>query len=58
MWYEILKITQEVIDVDCDVRFEDGALEIDLKIKIPIAKEIENMYCNLTSVTEHNPKDP
>lgn len=52
MWYEILKITKEVIDVDCDVSFEDGALEIDLKIKIPIAKEIENMYCNLTSKTE------
>lgn len=49
MWYEILKLSKEVIDVDCDVSFNDGELQIDLKIKIPIAKEIENAYRNITS---------
>jgi len=48
MWFEVLKLTKEVIDVDCDVSFQDGELEIDLKIKIPIAREIENAYRNLT----------
>lgn len=49
MYYELAKLVNEVIDVDCDVTFENGTLEIDLKIKIPIAQEIENAYRNLTT---------
>ncbi|CAL9962296.1 hypothetical protein VPHD518_0075 [Vibrio phage D518] len=49
MYYELAKLVKDVVDIDCDVTFEDGTLEIDLKIKIPIATEIENAYRNLTS---------
>lgn len=49
MYFEIAKMLKEVVDVDFDVKYEDGAIEIDLKVKIPIALEIENAYKNLTS---------
>lgn len=49
MYYELAKMVKDVVDIDCDVTFEDGILGLDLKIKIPIAQEIENAYRNLTS---------
>lgn len=49
MYYDLCKyIATEVIDVDVDCEFIDGALEIDVHIKIPIAKSIEDTYNSLT----------
>lgn len=47
MYFEIAKVIKEVVDIDFDVKYENGAIEIDFKVKIPIAPEIENAYKNL-----------
>lgn len=49
MYYELAKLVKDVVDVELDIKYENSTLELDIKIKIPIAEEIENAYKRLTS---------
>ena len=48
MWYDLYKFSKEIIDVSVDASFNDGELDIEVHLKIPIASEIEHMYRRLT----------
>lgn len=49
MYYELTKfIVTEVIDITIDYEVKDGNFELDISIKIPLTKSLEEAYDKLT----------